>query len=157
MRTTLILGACAMLSAMSASAQTASKPKFHGKWTLDSQKSDLKVIKLASSTLVIDQDKPAELSFRQNHKLADSSERVLEFKCATVGKECQYKVGSETATMSLFYSGPMLVGFERLGTNGQTVNRYEMTLSDDGKTLTLELSQLEPQRPEKDKLVYVKQ
>jgi hypothetical protein len=157
MRTTLFLGACAVLLTLAASAQTASKPRFNGNWTLDSQKSDLKVIKLASSTLVIDQEKTAELSFRQKHKLADNSERDLEFKCTTVGKECQYKVGSESATISLFYSGPMLVGFERLGSNGQTVNRYEMSLSEDGKTLTLELSQLEPQRPEKDKLVYVKQ
>jgi hypothetical protein len=157
MRTTLILGACAVLLATPASSQTASKPKFHGNWTLDSQKSELKVIKLASSTLVIDQDKTSELSFRQSQKLADNSERSVEFKCTTVGKECPYKVGSEPATISLFYSGPMLVGFERLGNNGQTVNRYQMSLSEDGKTLTLELSQLEPQRADKDKLVYVKQ
>ncbi|HET8550734.1 MAG TPA: hypothetical protein VFL57_22155 [Bryobacteraceae bacterium] len=157
MRTTLILGGCALLLTATGSSQTASKPKFHGNWTLDSQKSDLKVLKLASSSLVIDQEKVAELSFRQKHKLSDNSERTVEFKCNTTGKECSYTVGSEPATISLFYNGPMLVGYERLGSSGQTVNRYNISMSEDGSTLTLELSQLEPQRPEKDKLVYVKQ
>jgi hypothetical protein len=157
MRTTLFLGACALLLGAAAAAQTASKPKFHGKWVLDSQKSDLKVLKLASSTLAIEQEKPAELSFRQTHRLSEAAERVVEFKCTTTGKECEYKVDSQSATISLYYNGPILVGFERVNSATPTVNRYHLSLSEDGSLLIMEVSQLEPVRPEKDKLVYVKQ
>lgn len=155
---TLIIGACALLLAAAAAAQTASKPKFHGKWVLDPQKSELKALKLSASTLIIEQEKLPELAFKQSCRLADAAaERVVEFKCTTTGKECEYKVDSQPATMSMFYNGAMLVGYETINGSTKTVNRYHLSLSEDGGTLTLEISQLEPVRPEKDKLVYVKQ
>lgn len=157
MRTTLLFGACALLLGGAAAAQTASKPKFHGKWVLDSQKSELKVLKVAGSTLAIEQEKPAELFYRQTYRVSDAAERIVEFRCTTTGKECEYKVDAQPATISLYYNGPVLVGFERVATATPTVNRYQFSLSEDGTLLTIEVSQLEPVRPEKDKLVYVKQ
>jgi hypothetical protein len=157
MRTTRIPGALALLLSASVWSQTPVKPTFNGTCTLNAEKSELKVLKLASSTLKIEQPKSAELAFQQKYKLSDGGEKTVEFKCTTSGKECSYTVGSEPATISLFYNGPVLVGFERLGSSGQTVNRYRISMSEDGSTLTLEVNQLEPQRPEQDKLVYIKQ
>jgi hypothetical protein len=156
MRTTLILSTCLLLSA-AAAAQTPAKPKFHGTWNLDTQKSELKNLKLSGSKLVIEQEKTAELVFRQTHRPSDGAERVVEFKCTTTGKECTFNVASTPATISLYYNGPVLVGFERVGSGGETVTRYRLSLSEDGSTLTLECSQLEPPKAENDKLVYVKQ
>jgi hypothetical protein len=157
MRTTLLVGACLLLGA-NAAAQAPAKPKFHGTWTLDSQKSELKNMKLNSAKLVIGQEKVAEIAFRQAYQPSDGAERVVEFKCTTTGKECAFTVGTTPATISLFYSGPVLVGFERSGGSGsETVTRYNLSLSEDGNTLTIECTQLEPPKPDKDKLVYVKQ
>jgi hypothetical protein len=58
--------------------------------------------------------------------------------------------------MSVYYNGPKLVAIERIGKDSDIVTKRIYELSEDGKTLTIEVNQMVPPRDETDKLVFVK-
>ena len=152
----LVLTAMFMVCASMAAAQAPQKPRFEGNWVLSLEKSELKAAKLTGSTILIEQPTVGEISLKETRKTPEG-DKVCSFKCNTVGKDCEFTHEGTKSTISIFYNGPTLTGIERIGPNSDVVEKWLMTLSEDGTTLTLELAQLVPPRTEKDKLVFVKE
>ena len=118
-----------------------------GTWQFDPAKSELKAAKISTATWVIQE---AENSIHISESEGAKSKKI-ELQCTTDGKECQ--VNGDKALASFWFNGPMLVEME---TKGERVTRYRMKLSDDGKTLTVEVNQLVPQSDKTDVLVFSK-
>jgi hypothetical protein len=124
------------------------RPNLSGTWQFDVAKSELHTVKVAGATWVISEDDTSI----QISESADGASKKVELKCTTDGKECKV-AGSKTKT-SFWYNGAMLVEME---TKGDTVVRYRMKLSDDGKTLTVDTTSIVPQSAQGDVLVFRKQ
>jgi len=77
--------------------------------------------------------------------------KKIELQCTTDGKEC--KAGGDRRT-SFWYNGPTLVEME---TKNDHVVRYRLKMSEDGKTMTVEITQIVPQNDKIDTLVFQKQ
>jgi hypothetical protein len=132
------------------------KPNFKGTWSLAADKSELKALKPTGCTLDIEQPLQGEIRVQELFKTSDGQERKRDFKCSTVGKECDYTDGDKPSKMSVYYNGPKLVAIERIGKDSDIVTKRIYELSEDGKTLTIEVNQMVPPRDETDKLVFVK-
>jgi hypothetical protein len=77
--------------------------------------------------------------------------KKTELQCTTDGKECKFPGDRRD---SFWFNGSMLVDMETKNTN---VIRYRMKISDDGKTLTVEVTPIVPQSDKIDTLVFQKQ
>lgn len=66
-------------------------------------------------------------------------EKKFDIRCNTMGKECKLK----DEQVSLWFNGPMLVLMETRRGNDVVIKK-RMTLSDDGKTLTMEVQHIAP-------------
>ena len=124
------------------------RPSLNGTWQFDSSKSELKAIKISAATWVIQE---ADNSIHITESEGAKSKKV-ELQCTTDGKECQ--VTGDKAKASFWFNGPMLVEME---TKGERVTRYRIKISEDGKTLTVEVNHLVPQSDKNDVLVFSKQ
>jgi hypothetical protein len=140
----LILAVCALPG----TAQEASKPSLTGTWQLDAAKSELRNGKMTSATWVIDEgDNSIRITATESGK-----SKKIEMQCTTDGKECQ--VAGDKSKASFWYNGPILVEMQ---TKGDTVTRLKMKASEDGKTLTVELTHIVPQIDKSDLMVFQKQ
>jgi hypothetical protein len=148
MRIAATFAAFSALAVLSLPLGAQDRPNLSGTWQFDSSKSELHTVKVAGATWVINEDD----SSIQISESEDGASRKMELKCSTDGKEC--KLAGEKGTASFWYNGPMLVEME---THGDHVTRYRMTLSDDGKTLTVDTTSIVPQAPQDDKMVFHKQ
>jgi hypothetical protein len=119
------------------------RPSLTGTWQFDAARSELRTSKMASATWVIEEG---------DNTIHITRDKKSELRCTTDGKECH--VTGEKATASFWYNGPVLVEME---TKGDHVTRYRIKLSDDGKTLTVELTHIVPQIDKIDTLVFGKQ
>jgi hypothetical protein len=129
-----------------APALAQDKPNLSGTWQLDITKSEFHNIKLAGATWLIEEsDNSIHLTESESGK-----SKKLELKCTTDGKDCD---ASDKAKASFWHNGPMLVEME---TRGDHVIRYRFKISDDGKTLRVELTHLVPQLDGIDVLVFGK-
>jgi hypothetical protein len=135
--------------------QWSPKPKFDGTWQLSPEKSELKAWKPNSVVLTVEQPLQGEIHVIEVAK-EGGGDKKSEFKCNTTGKDCG-PAGERTSTLSLYYNGPKLVSIERIGKDSDTVLKRVYSLSEDGNTLTLEVSQIVPPRSEVDKLVFTRQ
>ncbi|HEY6393056.1 MAG TPA: hypothetical protein VIX89_17375 [Bryobacteraceae bacterium] len=134
--------------ALSAIAQEAAKPSLTGTWQFDAAKSELHGSKMTSATWVIDEgDNSIHLTETEGGK-----NKKIEMQCTTDGKECQ--VTGDKSRASFWYNGPILVEMQ---TKGDTVTRFKMKASEDGKTLTVELTHIVPQNDKSDLMVFQKQ
>lgn len=133
------------LLALCAAAQD--HPSMTGTWQLDAGKSDLKTIKVAAATWVIEE---GDNSIHITESAGEKSKK-LDMQCTTDGKECS--VSGNKAKASFWYNGPMLVEME---TNGDRVTRYRLKISEDGKTLTVEVTHIVPQVDKIDVMVFAK-
>jgi hypothetical protein len=150
MRRIASLSACLVLAffALPVIAQEAVKPSLTGTWQLDTAKSELHSGKSTSATWVIDEgDNSIHITATESGK-----GKKIEMQCTTDGKECQ--VTGDKSKASFWYNGPILVEMQ---TKGDTVTRFKMKASDDGKTLTVELTHIVPQNDKSDLMVFQKQ
>lgn len=148
MHTVTSLFACLAiaLAAVPAQAQDEDRPSLKGTWQLDTSKSDVHLNKVSSATWVIDEsDNSIHITETENGK-----SKKTEMQCTTDGKECKFP-GDRRA--SFWYNGSTLVEME---TKNEHVTRFRMKVSNDGKTLTVEIMQIVPQNDKIDTLVFQK-
>jgi hypothetical protein len=147
MRNAATLTSCFALALFACSAIGQDRPTMTGNWQFDAAKSDLKTIKVSSANWVIEEgDNSIHITEAESGK-----SKKIELQCTTDGKECQ--VTGDKAKASFWYNGPMLVEME---TKGDRVTRYRLKVSDDGKTLTVEMTHVVPQIDKIDVLVFSK-
>ncbi|HEV8037431.1 MAG TPA: hypothetical protein VGP62_01110 [Bryobacteraceae bacterium] len=149
MRTVIYaLSACwALVSlAVPSAGQEQERPSFSGTWTFDASKSEVHSSKISSATWVIEEgDNSIHISQTENGKA-----KKTELQCTTDGKECKFPGDRRD---SFWFNGPMLVDME---TKSEHVTRFRMKISDDGKTLTVEVTPIVPQSDKIDMLVFQK-
>ena len=149
MRTVIFtLSTCLVLVpfAAPASGQDQDRPSFSGTWQFDASKSELHSSKISSATWVIEEgDNSIHISQAENGK-----SKKTELQCTTDGKECKFPGDRRD---SFWFSGSMLVDME---TKNDHVIRYRMKISEDGKTLTVEVTPIVPQSDKIDTLVFQK-
>jgi hypothetical protein len=135
-----------VLFAAPASAQDQERPSFSGTWQFDASKSEVHSSKISSATWAIEEgDNSIHISQTENGK-----SKKTELQCTTDGKECKFPGDRRD---SFWFSGGMLVDME---TKNDHVIRYRMKISDDGKTLTVEVTPIVPQSDKIDTLVFQK-
>ena len=135
-----------VLSAAVAAGQEQERPSFSGTWQFDASKSELHSNKISSATWVIEEgDNSIHISQTENGK-----PKKTELQCTTDGKECKFPGDRRD---SFWFNGPMLVDME---TKNDHVIQYRMKISDDGKTLTVEVTPIVPQSDKIDTLVFQK-
>jgi hypothetical protein len=149
MRTVICtLSACLLVVVLAAGAegQDQERPSFTGAWQFDASKSELHSSKISSATWVIEEgDNSIHISQTENGK-----PKKTELQCTTDGKECKFPGDRRD---SFWFNGSMLVDME---TKNDHVIRYRMKISDDGKTLTVEVTAIVPQSDKIDTLVFQK-
>jgi hypothetical protein len=134
------------LLAGQAFSQDQERPNFNGTWQFDASKSELHFNKISSATWVIEEgDNSIHISQTENGK-----SKKTELQCSTDGKECKFPGDRRD---SFWFNGAMLVDME---TKNSSVTRYRMKVSEDGKTLTVEVSQIVPQNDKTDTIVFQK-
>jgi hypothetical protein len=135
-----------VLFASPASGQDQERPSFSGTWQFDASKSEVHSSKISTATWVIEEgDNSIHMSQTENGK-----SKKIELQCTTDGKECKFPGDRRD---SFWFSGGMLVDME---TKNDHVIRYRMKISDDGKTLTVEVTPIVPQSDKIDTLVFQK-
>jgi hypothetical protein len=140
--------ACLALALFAFPGAAQDHPNLAGTWQFEASKSEQYSTKLANATWVIEEGDNT-IHFTETES---GNTKKTELKCSTDGKDCN--LTGEKAKASFWYNGPMLVEME---TRGDHVNRYRMKLSDDSKTLTVELSSIVPRNDKADVLVFHKQ
>jgi len=119
------------LIAFAASAAfAADRPELNGTWQINSTHGG----KLKFETLVIQQT-PDGVKISES----GAKEKTVDFACHVDGHACQLKEGE----VSFWYDGPALVMMERHH-NREVVIQTRLVLSEDGKTLNLELTRVAP-------------
>ena len=149
MRTVIYtLSTCFVLVVLAAVAagQEQERPSFSGTWQFDASKSELHSSKISSAMWVIEEgDNSIHISQTENGK-----PKKTELQCTTDGKVCKFPGDRRD---SFWFNGPMLVDME---TKNDHVTQFRMKISDDGKTLTVEVTPIVPQSDKIDTLVFQK-
>ncbi len=157
-RCSILLGLAfaGLASVASANGQTSLKTKFTGNWDLALDRSEVKFTKVAGMTLAIDHPDKGNIHVIEVAKTDSGQEKRREYTCSTMGRECDIGETSQPAKLSIYYDGPKLVCIERLGKDSDTVLKRIYELSEDGSTLTIQVTQMVPPRNELEKLVFAK-
>jgi len=123
------------------------KPNLSGKWQLNTGKSELHSGIPYAVNLAIDQ-KGSAIHVVRTARTSAGKDTVTEFNCTTDGKDCDVK----GAKISLWYDGASLV---EMDIAGESVTKSSMTLSDDGKTISIDVNHISPSG-DREKLVLEK-
>ena len=145
MRDLANVAACLAFALFALPGAAQDHPNLSGNWQFDASKSEQHSSKIAEATWVIEE------SDNSIHITESGTGKKVELKCSTDGKDCN--IAGEKAKASFWFNGPTLVEME---TRGDHVNRYRMKLSDEGKTLTVELNSIVPRDDNADVLVFAK-
>jgi hypothetical protein len=144
MRTVILTFSMCLVLVLAAPGQERSS--FNGTWQFDASKSEVHLSKVSSATWVIEEgDNSIHISETENGK-----GKKIELQCTTDGKECKFPGDRRD---SFWFNGAMLVEME---TKNEHVTRYRMKISDDGKTLTVEVTPIVPQSDKIDTMVFQK-
>lgn len=75
---------------------------------------------------------------------------VSQFNCKIGGEQCEFDEGAHKSKVSLWYDGKTLVILKTDGPKEDEVTQWQLTLSPDGKTLTVSMTHIVPsESPEK--------
>lgn len=85
---------------------------------------------------------------------AQNNQKLAEFDCNTLGKDCDVNDGGHRVKVSLYYNGPKLIEFETRGSNvtklrfgvtgqGDTMEVEEMPMSPAGSTEVLQFKRVQ--------------
>jgi len=136
-------------------AMAADRPALDGTWEMDAAHSQVADAKLKGQSWLISQkDDSIEIS----QILTDTAgkQRKIVIQCNTDGKNCQVKENGQATQVSLYYNDNLLVMLEQWhGTDYVTKKRFKM--SDDGKTMTVEVSHIAPPGHKDEVWTFVKQ
>ena len=136
-------------------AVAADRPELNGTWQMDAARSQMSDAKLKGQSWLIDQkDDTIEIS----EILTDTGgkQRKVVIQCNTDGKNCQVKENGQATQVSLYYNNEFLVMLEQWhGTDYVTKKRVK--LSNDGKTMTVEVSHIAPPGHKDEVWTFVKQ
>ena len=127
----------------------------NGVWQLDAAHSAFSELKLKSQTLSIKQEDES-IKIEETAAEENGKERKLEYECNTNGKECSLKVNGQAFKISAYYNADVLVVIEQRKTNDATTRKRFKT-SEDGASMTIEVSNLARPGQKPDSLVYKKQ
>jgi Ni/Co efflux regulator RcnB len=72
---------------------------------------------------------------------SQNSQKVAEYECNTVGKDCEVTDSGHKVKVSMWYNGPKLVEFE---TRGSDVTRLRFGVTGQGDTMEVEETPLSP-------------
>jgi len=142
--------ACLAMVVVVAPVLAADHPDLTGTWLLDLSHSQVTDSKLKSETLQIKQKE--DMVAMTDDANSGGKERKLEFDCLADGSTCKAK----DASVSVYYNGPILVVLE-MRHNNEYVIKKRLKLSEDGKTLTIEVAHVSPPGNKDDNLTFVKQ
>lgn len=146
MRTVVVAGMMWLAGALSGAGQDQDRPSFTGTWQFDASKSEMHLNKANSSTWVIEEgDNSIHIT------QSDAKGKKTDLQCTTDGKECKFPGDRRDA---FWYNGAMLVDME---TKNDHVIRYRLKISTDGKTLTVEVTNVVPATEKMDTMVFQKQ
>src|ERR1051326_8872677 len=73
------------------------------------------------------------------HSVGD--QKLLEFECSTMGRDCEAKESGKPAKVSMWFNGPKLVELE---TKGKEVVKRRFAVAGEGDTLDIEVIPIEP-------------
>jgi hypothetical protein len=128
----------------------ADRPNLSGTWLLDAAHSQIRDSKLKTETLEIQQkDDAVEIADDAN---AGGKDRKSDYRCPTDGSMCRAK----DLSVMLYYDGPALIVME-MRHNNEIVIKKRLTLSADGKTLSMNVSHVAPAGLKDESLTFVKQ
>jgi hypothetical protein len=115
-------------------------PDLTGAWTLDTSHSSAGKIK--SQSLAIQQ---TEDTIQMTDAVTDANGKDYKsvFHCNIDGNQCKVKDQGQNAMLTFYYNGLVLVMMETKR-DGAYVIRKRLTLSEDGKTMSVELEHLNP-------------
>lgn len=133
-----ILGASLLLPAFEAQE---TQPDFSGTWQMDATKSQ--TTEGDNITYTIDQSS-GKVNFTRVIHARDGKDLTSKFTCDTVGTQCGFDENGHKAKVSLWYDGPALVILKTDGPKEDSVTQWRLELSQDGKTLKVTLTHLEP-------------
>jgi hypothetical protein len=136
-------------------AFAADRPVLNGTWQLDLSKSRIADVKCKAETWAITQGDDS-IEIAETITDTGGKQRKIDIQCGTEGKECKIKENGQATQVSLYYNESHLVMLEQShGTDFVTKKRF--TTSDDGKTLTVEVTHLAPPGHKDENLTFVKQ
>jgi hypothetical protein len=128
----------------------ADRPNLSGKWLLDVAHSQIRDSKLQTETLDVQQkDDAVEIA---EDVSSGGKNRKSEYRCPVDGSMCKVK----DLSVMLYYDGGTLIVVE-MSQNNKVVIKKRLTLSEDGQTLSIDLSHLEPAGLKGESLKFVKQ
>lgn len=135
-------GTLLTLFAVCTVALAADKPDLSGKWRATGN-----------------DDNAGHISIEQNGRDIQivSAADQTEISCNTIGKECEAKLSGEPVKVSYWYNGPTLVQMVFEGKNRDHVTETKRTLAPDGKTMTVEITQLAPSAKSPERVVYIRE
>jgi hypothetical protein len=130
-------------------------PNLSGTWLLDMSKSQTAAGRPGTITWVID-EKDDTITLKETAKDDSGHEHDVNVNCGLGGKECSYKdEGGEEKAM-FWYNGPVLVQMTT-GAKNNRVSKTRMKVTDNGKTLEVEVKSIVPAVDKTDRLVFTKQ
>jgi len=132
-------------------AAAADRPDLNGAWQLDPAHCQPAPAKLKSEMLTIRQTEDA-VEIADDSTASNGKENKIEIQCNTMGQECKLK----SSSVSLWYNGPMLVLIEKRHGNDIVV-RKRLKPSEDGKTMTMEVSYLTSPGHQTENYIFTKQ
>ena len=144
MRVAVMFLACVALWA------TGEKPNLSGTWKLNGAQSQTNGRPAAATVSIEEQENSI-------HITEELSGAKVEVECSVDGKECAYKEEGKPARAQFYYNGARLVELKYMGRGTDHVVKRRMTLSDDGKTVRIEIIPMNPANEPQSLLVYEKQ
>jgi hypothetical protein len=130
-------------------AAAADHPNLSGTWALDAVHSQIRESKLKSETLEI-QQREDEVQIADD-ETAGGKDHRLEFRCLADGSTCKAKDES----VMVYYNGPTLIVLE-MRKNNENVLKKRLKVSDDGKTLSVDLIHVAPPGLKDEALTFVR-
>lgn len=132
-------------------AADTAPPNYSGVWELEPSHSQVP----AGETITYNiQDSSGQVVFTRIVHERDGRQVTSHFSCKTGGGQCQFDEGGRQAQVSLWYDGPALMVL-KTNTGDSSVTQWRLTMGPDGKTLNVDLEQLEP-NDRTEKLVFAK-
>lgn len=131
MRWSLLVMGAVLFGALALADDGASREKIAGQWQL--QGGDDKAP--AESWILESQPDGIHITQLQNGR------KLSEFKCNTMGRECEVQDSGQKAKVSFWFSGPKLVQME---TRGSEVVKRRFSTADEGEAMQVEVIPIVP-------------
>lgn len=151
MRGFLLASVSGILFGVAALPALAADLNLSGTWQVDPSRSQL--FEGAATKVVIDQQSN-QVKFERWARERDGRDVESSFTCTIGGQTCDFVEGRHHSKVSLWWSGSSLVLLKTDGEGDRTTTERTFTLSPDGKTLTMQFSNVANSN-ENRKLVFV--